>query len=64
MPGTNADTSYSVFEIPFSELVRQAVRAEVQEIVKLIRDEDRLLTIDQVAQRLSVSRDWVCRNGK
>jgi excisionase family DNA binding protein len=24
----------------------------------------RLLTIDQVAQRLSVSRDWVYRNGK
>jgi excisionase family DNA binding protein len=64
MPGTNADTSHSVFENAFSELVRQAVRAEVQEIVRLIRDEDRLLTIDQVAQRLSVSRDWVYRNGK
>jgi excisionase family DNA binding protein len=64
MSGTNVDTSHSVFEIAFSELVQQAVRAEVQEIVKLIRDEDRLLTVDQVAQRLSVSRDWVYRNGK
>jgi excisionase family DNA binding protein len=64
MSGTNADTFYSVFENAFSELVRQAVRAEFQEIVRLIRDEDRLLTIDQVTQRLSVSRDWVYRNGK
>ena len=47
---------YSVFENVFSDLVRQAVRAKVQEIVRLIRDEDRFLTIDQVAQRLSVSR--------
>ena len=64
MPGTKADISHSVLENAFSELVRQAVRAEVQEIVRLIRDEDRLLTIDQVAQRLSVSKDWVYRNGK
>jgi predicted DNA-binding transcriptional regulator AlpA len=46
------------------ELVRQGVRAEVQKISKVRRDEDRLLTIDQVAQRLSVSKDWVYRNGK
>jgi excisionase family DNA binding protein len=64
MSGPNADTSHSVLEKAFSELVRQAVRAEVQEIVRLIREEDRLLTIDQVAQRLSVSREWVYRNGK
>ena len=64
MPLTNADTSPSILENAFSELVRQAVRAEVQVLVKLIRDEDRLLTIDQVAQRLSVSRDWVYRHGK
>jgi excisionase family DNA binding protein len=64
MSGTNADTSHSVLEKALSELVRQAVRAEIQEIVRLIRDDDRLLTIDQVAQRLSVSRDWVYRNGK
>ena len=57
MPGTNANDSHSVLENAFSELVRQAVRAEVQEIVRLIRDEDWLLTIDQAAQRLSVSKD-------
>ena len=64
MPGHGVDTTDSDLEKAFSELVRQAVRAEVQEIVRLIRDEDRLLTIDHVSQRLSVSKDWVCRNGK
>ena len=64
MPGTNADAPYSVLENAFSELVRQAVRAEIQEIVRLIREEDRLLTIDQVAKQLSVSKDWVYRNGR
>ena len=64
MTVSNADTSPSILENAFSEPVRQAVRAEVQVIVTLIRDEDRLLTIDQVAQRLSVSRDWVYRHGK
>jgi excisionase family DNA binding protein len=29
-----------------------------------VRQQDRLLTIDQVAQQLSVSKDWVYRNGK
>jgi excisionase family DNA binding protein len=48
----------------FSDLVQRAVRAEIQEIVRLIRRQDRLLTIDQVAQQLSVSKDWVYRNGK
>lgn len=65
MPRTNpADTSHSALENSLSELVRQAVRAEIHEVVKLIREEDRLLTIDQVAERLSVSRDWIYRNGK
>ena len=47
-----------------SDLIRRAVRAEIQEIVKLIRQQDRLLRIDEVAQQLSVSKDWVYRNGK
>ena len=50
MPGTNADNSPSALENAFSEVVRQAVRAEFQEIARLIRDEDRPLTIDQVAK--------------
>jgi len=29
-----------------------------------VRQQDRLLTIDEVAQQLSVSKDWVYRNGK
>ena len=63
MSEASAENSNSVFEKALSELVRQAVRAEIQEIVRRMREEDRLLTIDQVAQRLSVSRDWVYRNG-
>lgn len=51
-------------ETAFLELVRRAVRTEVQELLNVVRDEDRLLTIDEVAQRLSVSKDWVYRNLK
>ena len=64
MPGTHVDATDSTLEKAIAELIRDAVRTEVQEFVRLIRDEDRLLTIDQVAERLSVSRDWVYRNGK
>jgi hypothetical protein len=62
MPAENIQSC--VLENAFSELIRKAVRAEIREIVK--RDEDRLLTIEQVAQRLAVSKDWVyrLRNGK
>jgi predicted DNA-binding transcriptional regulator AlpA len=64
MPETKPDRSWGVLENAFLALVRQAVRSEVQQIVGATRDEDRLLTIDQVAQRLSVSKDWVYRNGR
>jgi excisionase family DNA binding protein len=64
MPETKAEMCPGVLENSLFELVRQAVRAEVQEIAKVRRDDDRLLTIDQVAQRLAVSKDWVYRNGK
>jgi excisionase family DNA binding protein len=64
MPETQVELYPGVLENALFELVRQAVRAEVQEISKLRRDDDRLLTTDQVAQRLSVSKDWVYRNGK
>jgi predicted DNA-binding transcriptional regulator AlpA len=50
------------FENALFELIRQAVRTEVQVIVR--HNEDRLLTINQVAQRLAVSKDWIYRNGK
>jgi excisionase family DNA binding protein len=59
-----AYTSQGVLETALSDLVRQAVRAEVQDIMRSIRDEDRLLTIEEVAERLSVSKDWVYRNGR
>jgi excisionase family DNA binding protein len=64
MPQTKTDMCAGVLENALFELVRHAVRTEVQEISKLRRDEDRLLTIDQVAQRLSLSKDWIYRNGR
>jgi hypothetical protein len=64
MAETKAEMWHGLLENGLFELIRQAVRAEVQEISKLSRDEDRLLTIDQVAQRLSVSKDWIYRNEK
>jgi hypothetical protein len=42
------------------ELVRRAVKVDLQELSR--PDQDRLLTIDEVAQRLSVSKDWSYRN--
>lgn len=63
MPVTKADMRPGVLENALFELVRQAVRIEIREIANLRRDEDRLLTIDQVAHRLAVSKDWVYRNG-
>ena len=44
MPESKAETYFGSLENALFELVRQAVRAEVQEIS--IRNEDRLLTID------------------
>jgi hypothetical protein len=44
MPRTSADTSDSIIGKALSELVRLAMRVEVQENVRLIRYEDRLLT--------------------
>ena len=64
MHGTNADTNGSALEKALSDLIRQALRSEIHEIVKYIREEDRLLSIDEVAERLSVSKDWIYRNGK
>jgi len=64
MAETKAEASQGALENALSDLVRRAVRAEIQEIVGLIRQQDRLLTIDEVAQQLSVSKDWVYRNGK
>jgi hypothetical protein len=54
MPETKTQLYSGNLENALFELVRQAVRAE-QEISR--RNDDRLLTIDQVAQRLSVSKD-------
>jgi hypothetical protein len=57
MTETKADMSHGALESAFLELVRQAMRDEVQKFLRLIGNEDQLLTTDQVAQRLSVSKD-------
>lgn len=64
MPEPTDDKTHSYFENVLSELVRKAVRATIKEIVRPTRDEGRLLTVEQVAERLSVSNDWIYRNGK
>jgi hypothetical protein len=64
MPETNGETSQGLLENALLKLVREVVRAEVQEIVNLKHHEDRLLTIDQAAKRLSDSKNWVYRNGR
>ena len=62
MAEINGKTHSDNLENALFELVRQAVRAEVQEISR--RNDDRLLTIDQVADTLCVSKDWIYRNNK
>jgi len=42
----------------------RAIGAEIQEFIKVIRQQDRLFTIVEVAQHLPASKDWLCRNGK
>ena len=56
------ETCASNLENSFLELIRKAVRTEIQEIIK--KEEDRLLTNRQVSQRLAISKDWIYRNGK
>ena len=64
MHGTNADTNGSALEKALSDPIRQGLRSEIHEIVIQIREKGRLLTINQVAEHLSVSKDWIYRNGK
>jgi hypothetical protein len=64
MPETKAEMCSGNLETALFELIRNGVQTEVQEISKLRSDQDRLLTIDQVAQTLSVSKDWIYRNEK
>ena len=58
-----AEASQSALENALLELVRRALRAKIQEIISLYISKI-ASTIDEVAQRLSVSKDWVYRNGK
>jgi predicted DNA-binding transcriptional regulator AlpA len=61
---TRAEASQSTLENAFSDLVRRAVRGEIQEIVRVYASARSAVNIDEVAQQLSVSKDWVYRNGK
>ena len=64
MPEVKAEMGSGQLEAAFVELIRRAVRAELQEISTVRSHQDRLLTIDQVAESLSVSKDWIYRNEK
>ena len=64
MPEPKGDVCSGLVETALFDLVRQAIRTELREISRLERNEERLLTIDQVAQTLAVSKDWVYRNAK
>lgn len=63
MAEMKAEASQSALENALLELVRRALRAKIQEIISLYISKI-ASTIDEVAQRLSVSKDWVYRNEK
>ena len=44
------------------EMMRQAVREEIQVLIRDLRENDLLLTVQEAAQALSVSPDWVYHN--
>ena len=50
MPETKAEVYSGSLETALFDLVRRAVRAEIREISKIDRNEDQLLTIEQVVQ--------------
>jgi predicted DNA-binding transcriptional regulator AlpA len=63
MAEMKAEASQSALQNALLELVRRALRAKIQEIISLYSSKI-ASTIDEVVQRLSVSTDWVYRNGK
>jgi hypothetical protein len=62
MPEARAELSFGNLDNVLFELVRQAVRAEIQEISR--RNEDSLFTIDQVAQRYRYPKTGSTGNSK
>ena len=60
---TNREGCSGMLENALFNFIRDAVRAELQEFSAIDRRE-RLLIIDEAAQVLSVSKDWLYRNAK
>jgi len=48
----------------FLEMMRQAVREEIQTLIRDLREKDRLLTAQEAARILSVSPDWLYHNAR
>ena len=46
----------------FLKLIRQAVREEIRTLIRDLRQNDRLLTVQESARMLAVSPDWLYRN--
>lgn len=46
------------------EMMRQAVREEIQVLIRDLHEKDRLLTAQEAAQALSVSPDWIYHNAR
>ncbi|MBI4489181.1 MAG: helix-turn-helix domain-containing protein [Deltaproteobacteria bacterium] len=46
------------------EMMRQAVREEIQTLIRDMCEKDLLLTAHEAAQMLSVSPDWLYRNAR
>jgi predicted DNA-binding transcriptional regulator AlpA len=52
------------FESVLESVVRRVVREELQALMRILRNDDRLLTADEAAKILSVSTDWLYRRSK
>lgn len=48
----------------FVQMIRQAVRAELQNLGSQVQAEDRLLDAEAAAQMLSVSTEWLYHNSR
>ncbi len=46
------------------QIIREAVRLELQSFQTESKDEDRLVSIEEATGLLGVSRDWLYRNAK
>lgn len=60
----NGNDSSSFIGEALFQLIREAVRLELQNLRPESNDDDRLLSVDEAAEQLNVSHDWLYRNAK